>query len=167
MSSVFLFLNYCFSFYDWDQLPRVGGCPPSQFSGGLPPCLFNPLAYPQTVSQLDLSFCILFQNYKNIPQFETSFKTFYFPFENPAASPSLDRNEPPQEKHPTLMITLDCGYESSQGVLGAVLPRKEPIWLPLRDSVKTSSPQTLPFVGSRKTWGKPRRHGCRGIVGEE
>ena len=100
LSSVFFFSNYSFSFYDWDQLPRLGGCPPSPFSGGLPPCLFNLLAYPQTVSQLDLSFCTLLQNYKNIPQFETSFKNFSFPFENPAASPSLDRNEPHKRNIP-------------------------------------------------------------------
>ncbi len=43
------------------------GVPPSPFFGGLPPCLFNSLAYPQTVSQLDLSFFTLFQNYKKHP----------------------------------------------------------------------------------------------------
>ncbi len=87
-------------------------------------------------------------------QFETSFNTLFF--ENPAASPSLDRSEPPHEKHSTLKVTSDCGYESIQG-FGAALPRKEPIWLPLRDSAKTPSPQTLPFVGSRQTRGRPRR----------
>jgi hypothetical protein len=57
----------------------VGASPPSPFSGGLPPCWFDPLTHPQTVSQSDLSFCTLFQNFENIPQFETSFKTFSFP----------------------------------------------------------------------------------------
>ncbi len=115
----------------------------------------------------------MFQNYKNIPQFETSFKTFYFPFENPAASPSLDRNEPPQEKHPTLNVTLDCGYESSQGVWGAVLPQKEPIWLPLRDSAKFSSvenhggdPSGLCRNGGEQWAGRARaRRGPRRTAG--
>ncbi len=91
---------------------RVGV--PQSIPWWAPLCFANPLSNSQTVGEHEFSICTLFQNYKNIPQFETSFKTFSF--ENSAASPSLDRNEPPHEKHPTLMVILDCGYESSQGV---------------------------------------------------
>ena len=145
----------------------VGATPPRPFSGGLPPCWSDPLAHPQTVSHSDLSFCILFQNFENIPNFETSFKTFPFLLEKPAASHSLDQNEPPQEKHPTLRVTLDCGYESGQGFGGRFSPGKSPFCYHCSTLLKLHHPQTLPFVGSRKTRGRPRRHGRRGIVGGE
>jgi hypothetical protein len=121
--------------------------PPHSFPGGLPLCKDNFGADPLTISESDLLFCTLFQNYKNIPNFETSFQPF--PFQKPspsAASPSLHPSEPPQEKDPTLRATLDCGHESGQGVWGAVLPRKEPILLPLRDSAKiTQTPPNPPL----------------------
>ena len=140
----------------------MGGCIPSQsILWWASPCWFDPLTHPQTVSQSDLSFCILFQNFENIPNFETSFKTFPFLLEKQAASHSLDLSEPPQEKHPTLRVTLDCGYESGQGVWGAVLPWKEPILLPLRDSAKTSSPPNPPLCWQSKNTGEAAPAHCR------
>jgi hypothetical protein len=54
--------------------------PPHSFPGGLPPCRDNFGSDPLTIGASDLLFCTLFQNYKNIPYFETSFQPF--PFQN-------------------------------------------------------------------------------------
>ncbi len=70
------------------------------------------------------------------------------------ASPCLYPSEPPQEKEITLGVTLDCSYESGQGVWGVVLPLKEPIWLLLHDSAKTSKPPNHPLCWQKKNTGE-------------
>jgi hypothetical protein len=96
--------------------------PPQSFPGGAPLCLANLWNNPQTVLELKLFFCNLFQNYKNTPNFENSFKTF-FPKTFPLGGHSPSRNQQtPTIKNPTLSVTLDCGYESGQGFWGGGTP---------------------------------------------
>ena len=75
--------------------------PPLPFPGGVPLCTPNLCFDPNTVSDSELSFCTLFQDYNNIPNFESSHKTFSFPKLSPtAASLPLETDEPHKRKIP-------------------------------------------------------------------